>query len=213
MVRSFCHWIVLESSSIHQQKAFIRYCFTIFLNKIARHKFGWTKTLCLSKTLEVELLDRSAPLLPLFFILENVLINIQSMSTKKQNSSLCKLYSIYEEIPEEFLDETDVNSYFHHNILNILQSHHRIVRVSKESNKKSFAFKVFNFCDSNLQQRVFLKEEVSISTKENESLLDSSGEFLKAFDQANKVSQIPLPKPKLEIYRSKRRTVQSLLQG
>ena len=35
--------------------------------------------------------------------------------------------------------------------------------------------------------------------KKIESILDSLGEFLKAFDQANKVSQIPLPKPKFEI--------------
>ena len=118
------------------------------------------------------------------------------MSTKKQISSLCKLYSIYEEVPEEFLDETDVDSYFHHNILDISQSHNRIVRVSKGSNKKSFTFKVFHFCDSKLQQRFILEEEVSISKKEIESLLDSLGDFLKAFDQANKeVLQIPLPKP------------------
>ena len=32
------------------------------------------------------------------------------MSTKKQISSLCKRHSIYEEIPEEFWDETDVDS-------------------------------------------------------------------------------------------------------
>ena len=127
------------------------------------------------------------------------------MSTKKQISSLCKLYSVYEELPEEFLDETDVDSYFYHNILDISQSHNRIVRVSKGSNKKSFAFKVFHFCDSKLQQRFILNEEVSISEKEIESLLDSVGDFLftrqfgKAFDQANKVSQIPLPKPKFEI--------------
>ena len=121
------------------------------------------------------------------------------MSTKKQISSLCKLYSMYEEIPEDFLDETGVDSYFYHNILDISQSHHRMVRVSKGSNKKSFALKMFHFCDSKLQQRFFLKEEVSISKKEIEFLLDSLGEFLKAFDQANKVSQIPLPKPKLEI--------------
>ena len=106
---------------------------------------------------------------------------------------------MYEEKPEKFLDETDVDSYFYHKILDISQSHLRIVRVSKGSNKKSFAFKVFHFCDSKLQQRFILKEEVSISKKENESLLDSLGEFLKAFDQANKVSQIPLPKPKFEI--------------
>ena len=38
-----------------------------------------------------------------------------------------------------------------------------------------------------------------MSKKEIESLLDSLGEFLKAFDQANKVSKIPLPTPKFEI--------------
>ena len=121
------------------------------------------------------------------------------MSTKKQICSLCKLYSVYEEIPKEFLDETDVDNYFYHNTLDISQFHHRIVRVSNGSNKKSFAFKVFHFCDSKSQQRFILKEEVSISKKAIESLRDSLGEFLKAFDQANKVSQIPLPKPKFEI--------------
>ena len=110
------------------------------------------------------------------------------MSTNKQTSSLCKRYSLYEEIPEEFLEETDVHSYFYHNISDISQSHHRTVRVSRGSNKKSFAFKVFHFCDSKLQQRFILKEEVSISKKEIESLLNSLGEFLKAFDQANIVS-------------------------
>ena len=121
------------------------------------------------------------------------------MSTKKQFSNLCKLYSLYEEIPEEFLEETDVDSYFYHNVLDISQSHNRIVRVGKGSNKKSFAFKMVHFCDSKFQQRFILKEEVSISKNEIESPLDSLGEFLNAFDQANKVSQIPLPKPKFEI--------------
>ena len=87
------------------------------------------------------------------------------MSVKKQISSWCKLYSVYEEIPEVILDKTDVDSYFYHNILRILQSHHRIVRVSKGSNKKSFAFKVFHFCDSKLQQRFVLNEQVSIFKK------------------------------------------------
>ena len=151
----------------------------------------------LSKSLKI--LDKSAPLLPLIFILHTVLINNQSMSTRKQICSLCKLYSVYKEIPEDVLDETGVDSYFYHNILDISQSHHRIVRVSKGSNKKSFAFKVFHFCDSKLQQRFILKEGVSISKKEIESPPDNLGEFLKAFDQANKVSQIPLPKPKFQI--------------
>ena len=63
----------------------------------------------------------------------------------------------------------------------------------------SFAFKVFQFCDSKLQQRFILKEEVSISKKEIESLLNSLGEFLKAFDQGNKVSQIPFPNLNLRL--------------
>ena len=58
---------------------------------------------------------------------------------------------------------------------------------------------MFHFCDSKLQQRIILKEEASFSKNEIESLFDSLGEFLKNFVQANKVSQIPLPKPKFEI--------------
>ena len=95
------------------------------------------------------------------------------MSTEKQISSFCKLYSVYEEIPEEFLDETDVDSYFYHNTLDSSQSHHRIVRVIKGFNKTSFAFKVFHFCDSKLQQRFILKEEVSISKKKKLNLYSS----------------------------------------
>ena len=121
------------------------------------------------------------------------------MSTRKQISNLCKLYSLCEEIPEEFLDETDVDSYFYHNILDISQSHHRLVRVSKGSIKKYFAFKVFHFCDSKLQQPFILKEEVSIFKKEIESLLNSLGELLKAFDQANKHLTFHYQKPKFEI--------------
>ena len=121
------------------------------------------------KLLEIEVLDKSAPILPLLFILQTVLIKYQSMFTKKQNSSLCKLYSIYEELPEEILDETDIDSYFYHKLLDISQSHNQIVRVSKGTNKKTFAFKVFKFCDSKLQQRFILKEEASFSEKEIES--------------------------------------------
>ena len=116
-----------------------------------------------------------------------------------QISSFCKLYLVYEETTVESLDETDVDSYFYHNILDISESHHRLVWVSKGSNKKSFAFKVFLFCNSKLQQRFILKEQVSISKKEIEPLLNSLGEFLNAFDQANKESRIPLPKPEVEI--------------
>ena len=38
---------------------------------------------------------------------------------EKQIPSLSELYTIYEEVPERFLDETDIDSYFYHNILDI----------------------------------------------------------------------------------------------
>ena len=121
------------------------------------------------------------------------------MSVKKQIPSLCKLYSFYEETPWEFLDETDVDSYFYHNLFDISQSQHRIVRVSRGSNKKSFAIKLFQFCDLKTEQRYILQEEVNISKRELTCLVDNLHDFLKTVDQASKCIQIPLPKPKVEI--------------
>ena len=68
------------------------------------------------------------------------------MSLKKQIPSISKLYTIYEEVPGNFLDETDVGSYFYHNILDIALIDNRFVRVSKGSNKK-IDFKLFQFCN------------------------------------------------------------------
>ena len=120
------------------------------------------------------------------------------MSVKKQIPSLCKLYSFYEEISEEFLDETDVDSYFYHNTFDISLSPHRIVRVSRGSNKKPFAIKLFQFCDLKTQQRYILQEEVIIPKRELTCLVDNLQDFLKTFDQASKCIQSPLPKPKFE---------------
>ena len=58
------------------------------------------------------------------------------MSVKKQLPSLSKLYTIYGEVPESFLDKTDVDSYFYYIILDVALIDNRIVRVSKGSNKK-----------------------------------------------------------------------------
>ena len=121
------------------------------------------------------------------------------MSVKIQIPSLCKLYSYYREIPEDFLDETDVDSCFYHNIIDMSQSQHRIVRVSRGSKKKAFAIKLFQFCDLKTQQRYILQEEVNISKRELTFLVDKLRDFLQTFDQATKCIQIPLPKPKAEI--------------
>ena len=121
------------------------------------------------------------------------------MGVKKQIPSLFKLYSFYGEIPEVFLDETDIDSCFYYNIFHFSQSQHRTVRVGRGSNKKSFAIKLFQFCELKIQQFYILQEEVNISKRELTCLLYSLQDFLKTFDQASKCIQIPLPKPKVEI--------------
>ena len=72
------------------------------------------------------------------------------------------------------------------------------MRVSRGSNKKSFAVKLFQFCDLKTQQRYILEEEVNISKRELTSLVDSLRYFLKTFDHASKCIQVPLLKPKIE---------------
>ena len=119
------------------------------------------------------------------------------MSVKKQISSLCKLYYFYKEIPEEFLDETDVDSYFYHNLSDISQFQHRIMRVIGGSNKKSFAIKLFQFFEIKTQQRYILQEEVNNSKRELTCLVDNLRDILKIFDQNSKCIQIPITKPKV----------------
>ena len=85
------------------------------------------------------------------------------MSVKQQVLSLSLLYSIYEVVPEQTLDEADVDSYFYHNILDVTKTDNRLVRVSKGSNKNLFAIKVLKFCDLKSQQRFFLDKGFSIT--------------------------------------------------
>ena len=99
------------------------------------------------------------------------------MSVKKQISSLGKLYTIYEEVPGRFLDETDVDCYFYHNILDIALIDNRIARVIKSSNKKVFAFKLFQFCNLRNQQIFLVEEEVSVWLKELAAILNTLRQF------------------------------------
>ena len=73
------------------------------------------------------------------------------------------------------------------------------MRVSRGSNKKSFAIKLFQVCIIKTQQRYILREQLNISKREITSLVDSLRVFLKTSDHASKSIQISLPKPKVEI--------------
>ena len=136
------------------------------------------------------------------------------MSVKKQIPSLCELYSIYKEKPDEFLDETDVDWYFYHNVFDISQSQHRIVRVSRGSNEKSVAIKLFQFFDLKTQQRYILQEEVNIFEGELTSLVDILRNFLETFDHAVKMyTDTPTEAQNWDwIYKVKRQSLYSLLQ-
>ena len=98
-------------------------------------------------------------------------------------------------MPEEFLDETDVDRVF-------LPQHFQYFPLaalnSNASNKKSLTFKLFQFSDLKTQQRYILHEEVSIGKIDLSFLVDSLRYFLKTFDKASKCSQFPLPKRKIE---------------
>ena len=67
------------------------------------------------------------------------------MSTKKQISSLCKLYSIYEETPEEFLDEKDVDSYFITSLWTFHSPATEKFELAKDPTKSLLHLKCFNF--------------------------------------------------------------------
>ena len=129
------------------------------------------------------------------------------MFVKKQSPSLCKLYSFYEEIPEEFWDETDVDSYFYYNFFDISQSQHRMVRVSRGSNKISFAIKLFRFCDLKAQQRYILQEEVNISERELTCLVDNLQDFLKTFDKVTSAYKFHYRSPKLRLDLQSQKTI------
>ena len=99
------------------------------------------------------------------------------------------------------MDETDVDSYLYHNILDIAVIDIRSVRVSKGSNEKIFAFKLFQFCNLKNQLNQFIFEkEVSVSLKELAAFLKTPRQYLKQYEKAVKlVAFHPLPKPKQDI--------------
>ena len=118
------------------------------------------------------------------------------MTLKKQIPSLSKLYTIYKEVHASFFDETVVDSYFYCKILDIALIDKRIVRVSKGSNEKIFAFKRIQFCNLKNHQKFFLGEEVSVSLKKIAPILNFLRQFLKQYDKTVKFPLYIIPKPK-----------------
>ena len=96
--------------------------------------------------------------------------------------------------------ETDVDSYFYHNTSEIALIDNQIVPVSKGSNMKKFAFKLFQFRNLKNHPKLLLEDKVSVSIKELAAILNTLRQF---FKQNAKTVTFPawyfLPKPKQEI--------------
>ena len=121
------------------------------------------------------------------------------MPIKNQLPTLSKLYSIYEEIPEDLLDEADIDSCSYHSILNITKKENRLVRLSKTSNKNSFNLKVFKFDCSTIQQKYSLSEKITLTRRELGVVLDCLNDFLLQFEAARQSNYYSLPTPKAPI--------------
>ena len=128
------------------------------------------------------------------------------MSTKKQVPSLCKLYSVYEEIPEDFLDETDVDSYFYHNILDISQSHHRIVRVSKDLIKSLLHSKYFIFAIQSYSNNLFSRKKSAFPKKKWNLYSTVWVNFSKLLIKPTKYRRFHYPNINLRLDLQKRKT-------
>ena len=119
---------------------------------------------------------------------------------KEANSKIKQIVYILRRSTRKFLNETDVYSYFYHNILDLALIDNRIVRVSKVSNKQFFAFKLFQFCNLKNQQRFILEDKMSVSLEKLAAFWNNLRQFLRQYDKTVKFPALYfLPKPKQEI--------------
>ena len=85
------------------------------------------------------------------------------------------------------------------------------MRVSRGSNKKSFAIKLFEICDLKTQQRYILQEELNISKRKLTCLVDNLRDFLETFDQLASAYRFPYRSPKLRLDLQSQKTISLLI--
>ena len=115
------------------------------------------------------------------------------MSVIKQIPRLFKLYFLSKKSKRRFLDGTYVSSFFYQNLFDICYCQHRLVRVCKSSNKKSFAFKLFHFGDLRTLPKSYKKSE---NFQGRTYFFD--WQFSKTFDKASRCFHFSLMKHKIE---------------
>ena len=112
------------------------------------------------------------------------------------------------------MDQTDVDSYFNHKFLDISQSHQRIVWISKGSRKSLLHSKCFNFAIQSYSSNSFWRKKLAFPKKKLRLYSTVWVKFPKLLIKPTKCRRFYYPNLLWDwIYRSKRRTVQSLLHG
>ena len=121
------------------------------------------------------------------------------MSFKEQYSILTEVSSFKEEVQENKLEGTDVDSCFCRKKNYFSQSHHQIAQIIKGSIKKKSATKLFHFWNLKTGQRYILIVEIPSIEKEVNFSLDKLHVILKAYGKASNSPITHVPKPKVEV--------------
>ena len=127
------------------------------------------------------------------------------MSTKKQISSLCNLYSVYEEIPEEYLDETDLDSYFYHNILDISPTN-EFFELAKDPIKIPLHIKCFVFAIQSYSSVLFSRKNSTFQKKKLSLYSTFCVNFSKLLIQPTKYRRFHDPNQNLRLELQKQNT-------
>ena len=118
------------------------------------------------------------------------------MSLRKQNPSLCKLSSFWEEASANFFDETDVDICFCYKIIELFQLQHQVAEVSKRSN--FFAFKLFDLCNQKTKQRSVFQGKLDFFKREIDCVHDGLCEYLKNWAKLSRVFRFHCQNKKVE---------------
>ena len=124
---------------------------------------------------------------------------------------MCKLYSVYEEIPEEILDETDVDSYFYHNILDISQSTTEQCELAKDPTKTLLHSKRFIFGNKIYSSDLFSRKKSAFSKKKLSLYSIVWVNFSKHLIKPTKYRSFHYPNQKLRLGLQKQETNCSLI--
>ena len=113
------------------------------------------------------------------------------MSVKKQNPSLFKFFSSYDEILEEVLDENDLDTFFTTLFLTFPGpsiENYVLAKVPTRNHLHS-SCSILQF---KAQLQCFLQGEINRSIREHSCLVNRQRVFLKTFDKASKSLQLPI---------------------